>query len=374
MLTSPSHSAVTARTIFRDLKDQIRAGQPAPGHDLPSERDLALVHQVSRQTARAAVTLLQDEGWVQRDRLGAFVLNRESGTTRTAAGDGGFPGTLIRPAAAIGTASSGTLRETALPVEPAQDLRATPGVSALVHDHRLHGPHGHVLQTTRTYLAPDLPDQLPQLASLRAAARLQRTQHWPSGLGEPELPGTPGLGVDLADLFRWLRAQGRTVRLLDQTADGPTLPGVITIRRHAVDDLGRPLTRSTITLAAGDTDPTTLACYGHPVPSRRGTPPSGYTLNPQDRAWLEGWILSRPADRGLALRARIILLGEQHSPQAVATALNISPHLACAWQNRYLAGGLPALQAPARRGRPRSIPSTTTQAPEPLHRARSARA
>ncbi|MEY9938991.1 GntR family transcriptional regulator [Streptacidiphilus sp. MAP5-3] len=353
MLTYPTDTAVTARTISRDLKEKIRAGHPAPGLDLPSERDLAGAYQVTRQTVRAAVSLLQNEGWVQRDRLGTFVLKRAPGTVHRVADERDFPGRLLRAEAVVDTAVSGTLREALLPEEPAQDLGAAPGVTTLVHDHRVHGPHGEILQNTRTYLAPDLPEVLPQLSTLRSALRMMWTQHWPSGLGEPSTTGELGIGVDLVDLYRWLRGQGRVVRFLDQAPRSSSHPGTITVLRHIVDDDGHSLARSSMTVATGNADPSTLAHGAHPTSENRQSPPFSYSLSPQDRSWLEAWTLSRPAERGLALRARIVLLGETRSPHAVSAALGISPRVVCAWLDRFRAGGLPALRAQSRRGRPR---------------------
>lgn len=353
MLTYPSPSPATARTIARDLEKAISSGHPAPGHNLPSERDLARTYHVSRQTVRAAITRLHDDGWVRRDRLGTFVLRREQHTAPPAHEED-FPGNLLRTDVAASSATSGALRLAPLPSETADDLHAPAGVTTLVHDHHVHGPRGEVLQTTRTYLTPGLPELLPQLASLRSAARLLHAQQRPTGLGEPDGLAIHGvLGADLNDLYRWLHSRGHAVRVLDTAVPTPPSPGMLTVRRHVIDHRGHPLAHATITLAAEHADRSRLASQLRPV---HGAATTGhdYTLTSKDRAWLEAWTMSRPVDRALALRARIVLVGETQSPEAVAAILKISPRLVRGWQDRFRAGGPPALQAQSRRGRPRA--------------------
>ena len=53
-------------TIAESLRDRILTEQLAPNTLLPSERELAEQHEVSRMTARQAVTLLESEGVVYR--------------------------------------------------------------------------------------------------------------------------------------------------------------------------------------------------------------------------------------------------------------------------------------------------------------------
>lgn len=56
---------VRAHELAAQLAAQIRAGEPAPGSWLPSERQLAESHAVSRTTARAALQNLAELGLVR---------------------------------------------------------------------------------------------------------------------------------------------------------------------------------------------------------------------------------------------------------------------------------------------------------------------
>ncbi|MEO3860841.1 GntR family transcriptional regulator [Acrocarpospora sp. B8E8] len=46
------------------VRDQIRAGELEPLDPIPSELQMSQIHGVARKTARAAVRVLADEGWV----------------------------------------------------------------------------------------------------------------------------------------------------------------------------------------------------------------------------------------------------------------------------------------------------------------------
>jgi GntR family transcriptional regulator len=61
-------------TIAADVRDRIATEQLAPHTLLPSEREMAEVHGVSRMTARMALSLLESEGLVYRNPpRGTFV-------------------------------------------------------------------------------------------------------------------------------------------------------------------------------------------------------------------------------------------------------------------------------------------------------------
>ena len=60
--------------IQTTIRKRIEAGQLKPGDAVASERDLARIHQVSLMTARHALTVLEQEGMVERRRgVGTFV-------------------------------------------------------------------------------------------------------------------------------------------------------------------------------------------------------------------------------------------------------------------------------------------------------------
>ena len=67
-----------SRRIATDLREQITSGELGPGALLPSEPELAVTQNVSRQTARAALQLLEQEGLVTvRPRRGRIVRSRQ---------------------------------------------------------------------------------------------------------------------------------------------------------------------------------------------------------------------------------------------------------------------------------------------------------
>ncbi|WP_068613782.1 GntR family transcriptional regulator [Paenibacillus tuaregi] len=77
-----SHETEENIPFYRQLKEMIvediESGRLNQGDKLPSERDLAEQHKVSRMTARHALSLLEREGFVERIvGAGTFVSNRK---------------------------------------------------------------------------------------------------------------------------------------------------------------------------------------------------------------------------------------------------------------------------------------------------------
>ncbi len=69
--------------IHQTILEQIRSGKLQPGDKLASERDLATKFEVSLMTARHAVSMLQQEGYViRRVGSGTFVAPSTSGGQR----------------------------------------------------------------------------------------------------------------------------------------------------------------------------------------------------------------------------------------------------------------------------------------------------
>jgi GntR family transcriptional regulator len=52
------------RQIAAWLQERIESGELAPGRKIPSESDLVGEFGVARTTARRAVALLRDQGWI----------------------------------------------------------------------------------------------------------------------------------------------------------------------------------------------------------------------------------------------------------------------------------------------------------------------
>lgn len=66
-----------SRRIAAELRERIASGELGPGALVPSEPELAASHNVSRQTARAALQLLEQDGLVTvRPRRGRLVRSR----------------------------------------------------------------------------------------------------------------------------------------------------------------------------------------------------------------------------------------------------------------------------------------------------------
>ena len=90
-------------SLASGLRQRIHAGEWRPGERIPSEPELARQETVSRSSMRAAITLLEEEGYVQRKHgSGTYVthrpalpsdLGRNFGVSRMIAGTGLQPGT-----------------------------------------------------------------------------------------------------------------------------------------------------------------------------------------------------------------------------------------------------------------------------------------
>jgi DNA-binding GntR family transcriptional regulator len=63
--------------LAQELRSRIRSGDLSPGDKLPSEPELALDRAVSRSSVRAAITMLEEEGFVRRRHgSGTYVTHR----------------------------------------------------------------------------------------------------------------------------------------------------------------------------------------------------------------------------------------------------------------------------------------------------------
>jgi GntR family transcriptional regulator len=97
-------------SLAQELRQRIRAGEWRPGERMPSEPELARQETVSRSSMRAAITLLEEEGFVNRKHgSGTYVthrpalsndLGRNLSVTSLIAATGLEPGTVEDRAAA----------------------------------------------------------------------------------------------------------------------------------------------------------------------------------------------------------------------------------------------------------------------------------
>lgn len=118
LLLRPTPPANAFETTVQRLLQTIRLGLIAPGAQLPPERDLAAMLEVSRSTLHDAIVSLSGTGWVvsRRGRSGgtfvADVLPRPE--TTSAAAIAGMEDTLtLRAVAEVGAARSAAQRELA---------------------------------------------------------------------------------------------------------------------------------------------------------------------------------------------------------------------------------------------------------------------
>ncbi|WP_157597101.1 GntR family transcriptional regulator [Streptacidiphilus rugosus] len=311
--------------VARDIESGIRAGGVPPGHNLPSQRDLAEHHGVTRQTVREALELLTERGLVRGDKLGTYALGERGGAP---ASEDAYENVFPQPLVEIDEASVPTawLRRAPLVRAEAEALGVAPGRTGLVYEQTLLGPEGRVAQWTRSSFAPELLDRVPQLFRLQAALQ--------SG---PE----PRIGAVLTSLLEWARRAG-----IDLSA-GPAEPGdpqpnpTGTTWRELRDQHGRVCVRTAYRL--------------HAAARRRAHPGGcGPALDARERAWLEAWALLDTVDGALALRSRIVLACQSATVAEVARDVGQSEAIVTAWRGRFAAGGPQALRADVRgrRGRP----------------------
>ncbi|MER6256998.1 GntR family transcriptional regulator [Streptomyces sp. NPDC001584] len=186
----PKYQRIAA-ALRRDLD---RAAH-APGGRLPSERSLAARYQVNRQTIRAALQYLREDGLVVTGRRG----------TRPAVP--ALATVSVVPAAAP-SAGPAPARSwvTFVTVPPSLGtlLGMAGGDRTLVHHHRERGPAGETLRDAVTYFSPGAVARSPELAALRP-----RT-----------VATTTAREQDLTPLHHWLdraAAAGRVAETLTMT-------------------------------------------------------------------------------------------------------------------------------------------------------------
>ncbi|WP_328786842.1 GntR family transcriptional regulator [Streptomyces sp. NBC_00273] len=231
-MPSPSrgggHAAMPKyQRIAAALRRDLDRAAHTPGGRLPSERSLAARYQVNRQTIRAALQYLREDGLVVTGRRG----------TRPAVP--ALAAVSVLPAAAPSEGPA-QIRSwvTFVTVPPSLGtfLGMTGGERTVVHHHRERGPAGETLRDAVTYISPGAVARSPELTALRNRAAAATTAR----------------GQDLAPLHRWLdRATtvGRVAETLTMTrvthpqATAPTSAPVcgLTVRRTLHDSSGRLL-------------------------------------------------------------------------------------------------------------------------------------
>lgn len=216
--------------IAAALRDELDRAAHTAGGRLPSERTLAARYQVNRQTVRAALQHLREDGLVVTGRRGTRAV--------AAAGRGSEPEpapvaepTPVSPSVPVPVPVHAQCWLTLVTVPPS--LAALLGVSGgeptLVHHHRERGPAGQTLRHAVTYLSREAVARTPELARYRDRSTVARDE-------------------DLAPLHRWLdrsEVDGRVAETLTMTR--VTTPSAaartcgLTVRRTVHDTSGRLL-------------------------------------------------------------------------------------------------------------------------------------
>jgi GntR family transcriptional regulator len=120
-------------SLAQELRARIRAGEWRPGERMPSEPELARRQTVSRSSMRAAITVLEEEGYVSRRHgSGTYVshrpalpndLGRNFGVSAHIGSQGLRPGTVAQSAGVV-PAPAGVAEALGVPEgEPVSTLR-----------------------------------------------------------------------------------------------------------------------------------------------------------------------------------------------------------------------------------------------------------
>lgn len=225
--------------IAAALRGDLDRAAHTPGGKLPSERSLAARYQVNRQTIRAALQQLREDGLIVTGRRGT----RPAAEPEPPADSGSVP---VRGAAAAGPSATrppapGSAPVTAaaftqswltlvtVPPSLAALLGMGGGARTLVHHQRDHGAAGETLRHAATYLSPAVTAASPELAAYRDRLAEARDE-------------------DLEPLHRWLdrvQTEGRVAETITmtRTTHPPSASPVcgLSVRRTLHDTDGRLL-------------------------------------------------------------------------------------------------------------------------------------
>lgn len=217
---SPKYQRIAAA-----LRHELDRAAHTPGGKLPSERTLAARYQVNRQTIRAALQQLREDGLVVTGRRG----------TRPVAGVEGVVTVAVTakvpapPAAPAPAPAQSWLTRVTVPPSLAALLGMGGGERTLVHHRRERGPAGETLTHAVTYLSPGAVVRSPELARYRDRPEVVRDE-------------------DLDPLHRWLdraAAEGRVAETLTMTRTSHASAAAqgcgLTVRRTLRDARGRLL-------------------------------------------------------------------------------------------------------------------------------------
>ncbi|MBT2448836.1 winged helix-turn-helix transcriptional regulator [Streptomyces sp. ISL-43] len=214
--------------IAAALRREIDHTALTPGARLPSERSLAARYQVNRQTIRAALQHLREDGLVVTGRRGTRTALPAPRPRPPAAVPAPVPAPAPAPAPA-GTPGPAQNWLTLVTLAPAlaDQLGMRGGERTLVHHHRETGPGGETRRHEVTYLCPRTVDGTPELARYRDRAA--------AGVRDE----------DLGALHQWLERAARSGRVAETITmtrtsfpQAPAPAGGLSVRRTLHDVSG----------------------------------------------------------------------------------------------------------------------------------------
>ncbi|MER5482067.1 winged helix-turn-helix domain-containing protein [Streptomyces sp. NPDC002812] len=231
--------------IAAALRRELDLTALTPGAKLPSERSLAARYEVNRQTIRAALQHLREDGLVVTGRRGtrpAFpVPPQRPPAGRPAPGSARAAASVSTPASApaaeaapaptpSGVQAQAWLTLVTLAPALAEQLGMRGGEQTLVHHHRESGPTGQTRRHAVTYLCPRTVMRTPELSRYR--------DRLVAGVRDE----------DLGPLHHWLEGAARAGRVAEtitmtrtNSPQAATPAGGLTVRRTLHDAAGRLL-------------------------------------------------------------------------------------------------------------------------------------
>lgn len=225
--------------IAAALRREIDLTALDPGARLPSERNLAARYEVNRQTIRAALQHLREDGLVVTGRRGtrpAFQALPPRPPAPVPVHDAApvpvHDAALAQAAAPVADGGSARAWLTLVTLAPAlaEQLGMRGGEQTLVHHHRESGPTGETRRHAVTYLCPRTVARFPELARYR--------DRLTAGVRDE----------DLGPLHHWLEGAARagrvaeTITMTRTTSPHTAAPaGGLSVRRTLHDASGRLL-------------------------------------------------------------------------------------------------------------------------------------
>ena len=217
-------------SLARELRARIRAGEWRPGERIPSEPELARRVRVSRSSMRAAITMLEEEGYVSRRHgSGTYVTHRPA-LPNELGRNFGVSGLIASTGSEPGTVGESSGAEPA-PVAVAEALGVEPGTPVSVLRRVRTADGRRVVDVTDWCRVEHLaPEDLPAVESIYGtlAERGLAVDHGVAHLTPRNADGDVAERLDVPSGTLLL-----TIDQVDRTADGVA---VLVSREHHLAD------------------------------------------------------------------------------------------------------------------------------------------